>query len=119
MKDKTGRKLTSGEISVKINHRVETIFLELMNYALHIIGIIPSHHIRRFFYRSAGMKIGLGSSLHEGARFYNPVNIEIGDDTIIGEFVVLDCRAKLLIGNHVAIASEVMIYNCQHDINSE
>ena len=54
-----------------------------------------------------------------GARFYNPINITVGNDTIIGENVVLDGRAKLVIGNHVDFASEVMVYNAQHDVNEE
>ena len=53
-----------------------------------------------------------------GARFYHPSNITIGEDTIIGEGAVLDGRKKLTIGNHVDMASEVMIYNCQHDVQS-
>lgn len=118
MKDKTGKTLTSTELAVKVNNRINTVFLELINYTLHRIGHIPSHHIRRFFYRLAGMQIGQGSSIHEGARFYNPANIKIGEDSIIGEFTVLDGRDRLTIGNHVDIASEVMIYNAQHDINS-
>jgi maltose O-acetyltransferase len=52
------------------------------------------------------------------ARFYNPSNISIGTDTIIGEGVVLDGRDKLSIGNHVDIATDVMIYNAQHAIES-
>lgn len=83
------------------------------------VGFVPSHHIRRFFYRISGMKIGKGSAIHTGARFYNPSNITIGKDTIIGEGTVLDGRDSLSIGNHVDLASEVMIYNAQHDINSE
>lgn len=54
-----------------------------------------------------------------GTRFYNPVNISVGDDTIIGESAVLDGREKLTIGNHVDIASEVMIYNSEHNVNAE
>jgi len=46
-------------------------------------------------------------------------NISIGSDTIIGENVILDGREKIVIGNHVDFASEVMIYNSQHDINSD
>ena len=46
-------------------------------------------------------------------------NIKIGNDCIIGENVVLDGRDKLTIGHHVAIASEVMIYNSEHAIHSE
>lgn len=119
MKDKTGKELTNEQIAQKIVLRVETILLEFGVFVLHIVGFIPSHFIRRFFYRLAGMHIGAGSSLHMGIRFYNPGNIKIGNDTIIGEGTVLDGRALLKIGNHVDIASEVMIYNSQHDMSSE
>ena len=119
MKDKTGKTLSSSELAVKINNRFETIILELVNFTLHRVGLVPSHHIRRFFYRLSGMKIGKGSAIHEGARFYNPTKISIGEDTIIGEFAVLDGRAPLRIGNHVDIASEVMIYNSQHSMETE
>lgn len=52
------------------------------------------------------------------ASFYNPYNIKIGYDTIIGEWAVLDGRAPLLIGDHVDIASNVMIYNAEHNVHS-
>jgi maltose O-acetyltransferase len=52
-----------------------------------------------------------------GAVFYDAKNISIGKDTIIGENAVLDGRDKLTIGDHTDIASEVMIYNAEHDIN--
>jgi maltose O-acetyltransferase len=84
---------------------------------LHIIGYLPCHHTRRFFYRLSGMQIGDGSSIHTGLTLYYPLGIRIGRDTIIGERCVLDGRAPLTIGDHVDIASEVMIYNSQHDIN--
>ncbi|MFI5265705.1 MAG: acyltransferase [Candidatus Levyibacteriota bacterium] len=86
---------------------------------LRCVGHIPLHHVRRFLYRLEGMRIGHGSAIHMGAVFYNAGNIQVGKDTIIGENAVLDGRAKLVIGDHVDIASEVMIYNSQHNINSE
>ena len=103
----------------KVLRRINAIILELEAMKLHFVGCLPSHHIRRFFYRLAGVKIGKGSTIHMGARFYDPRNIEIGDDSIVGEDAVLDGREKLVIGNHVDIASEVMIYNCEHDVQSE
>lgn len=102
----------------KIVCRIKTILLEFEVFILHCVGIIPSHHFRRFFYRFSGVKIGRGSTIHTGARFYNPLNIEIGEDSIIGEGAVLDGRNKLKIGNHVDIATGVMIYNAEHDVNS-
>ncbi|MCS6956743.1 MAG: acyltransferase [Patescibacteria group bacterium] len=117
-KDKTGKKLTIKEFILKIFNRIKNIILEFEVFFLHIVGLIPSHHIRRFFYRLLGIKIGKGSTIHTGARFYDPRNIIIGEDSIVGENCVLDGRDKLIIGNHVDIASEVMIYNSEHDINS-
>ncbi len=86
---------------------------------LRCVGNVPFHHVRRFFYRIGGMRIGAGSAIHMGAVFYKVSNIKIGTDTIIGENAVFDGRDKLTIGNHVDIASEVMIYNAEHDINDE
>lgn len=103
----------------RIFRRIKTVFLEFEVFLLHIVGLIPSHYLRRLFYRLGGIKIGWGSTIHMGARFYNPWYIKIGRDSIIGEGIVLDGRDQLTIGNHVDIASEVMIYNSQHNIDSE
>ena len=103
----------------KIINRIGSIFLEFEVFLLHLIGGVPSHHLRRFFYRLAGIRIGRGSTIHTGARFYDPKNIIIGNDTIVGEGAVLDGREKLTIGDHVAVATEVMIYNSEHLIEDE
>ncbi len=102
----------------KILRRIGTILLEFEVFKLHLVGCVPSHHFRRLCYRLAGVKIGKGSTIHMHAVFYDPRNIRIGRDTIVGEGAVLDGRDKLIIGDHVDIASEVMIYNGQHDIQS-
>ncbi len=119
IKDKTGKRLTLKEIKEKILNRIKNIFLEFEVFFLHLVGLVPSHHFRRFFYRLAGVKIGKGSTIHMGCRFYDPRNIVIGNDSIIGEGAILDGREKLIIGNHVAVATNVMIFNSQHEINDE
>lgn len=103
----------------KIFNRIVTILLEFEVFLLNLVGYIPSHHFRRFFYRLGGMRIGRGSAIHTKAVFYNPWHIKIGEDSIVGEGAVLDGRDKLIIGSHVDIASEVMIYNGEHDIQDE
>lgn len=119
MNDKSGKELSTQEIKDKGITRVKTIASEFIILIIHIVGQIPSHHIRRAFYRLYGMEIGFGSTIHMGARFYNLGNITIGSDTIIGENAVLDGRDKITIGNHVALASEVMIYNAEHDVHDK
>ena len=82
------------------------------------IGYLPFHSIRTQI-QIFGIKIGKGSTIHMWANFFDPRNIVIGEDTIIGDHAFLDGRAKLTIGNHVDIASSVMIYNSEHNLNSQ
>ena len=103
----------------RVLRRIRTITTEFVVFILSLVGKVPSHILRRFVYRICGIKIGKGSAIHMGVRFYNPRNISIGEDSIIGEGTVLDGRGKLAIGNHVDITSEVMIYNCEHSINDD
>lgn len=118
IQDRNGRELSYQEVLQKSMGRVKSIFFELNIFFLHCVGYVPSHHVRRFFYRLSGMRIGK-STIHMGLKLYNPENIRIGNDTIIGEGALFDGRDMLHIGNHVAFASEVMIYNAEHDIHSE
>lgn len=119
MKDKNGNSLTMIQIVKKISDRISTIFLELWLFILHLVGYIPSHIIRKIFYILSGIKMDFfHSTIHCGANFFNPANISIGKDTIIGNNCFLDGRDKLIIGDHVGIASDVMIYNDEHNINS-
>jgi len=119
MKDRSGKKLTSGEIVGKIRVRTGAIGLDFGLMILRWVGYIPSHTIRKTIYRLAGIKIGSGSTIHMWAGFFQPKNITIGQGTIIGDQAFLDGRARLTIGNHVAIASSVLIYNSEHNVHSD
>lgn len=118
-KDKMGNSLSITEAIKKIINRFYNYWLDFEIMLLRWVGYIPFHHCRRFFYRLAGIKIGKGSSLHMGINFFQPKNISIGQDSVVGWRCFLDGRGKLKIGSHVSIASEVMIYNSQHDLDRE
>jgi len=110
--------MNTDAISVRVVRRIRTVWLEFVVFLLHVGGYVPFHLFRRLLYRLAGMKIGKGTSIHTGLHLYDPHNITIGNDTIIGEQAVLDGRDTLRIGDHVALATGVMIYNSQHDIQN-
>ena len=118
-KDRMGKKLTLGEALPKIIDRFKNYLLDFELMLLRWVGHFPFHHLRRLVYRLAGMKIGKGSTIHMGVNFFYPAGIEIGEDSIIGNHAFLDGRAPLKIGSHVDIASEVMIYNSEHDVHQE
>lgn len=117
-KDKNGRSLSGREFIRKALGRIFNIVLDFELMVLRWISHIPSHSFRKFIYVIAGVKIGKGSTIHMWGNFFDPSNIVIGKDTIIGDHVFLDGRAPLIIGDHVAIASSVMIYNSEHDLES-
>lgn len=118
-KDKEGHNLSNNQVFSKIYARILNYFIDFELMLIRWVGHIPSHYIRRFFYRLAGVKIGKGSTIHMWCNFFNPAGVVIGDDTIIGDNAFLDGRARLQIGNHTAISSQVLIYNSEHNINSE
>ncbi len=103
----------------KVVNRIFNIFLDFELMLLRWLGYVPSHTLRTLGYRLAGVKINRGAKIHMWANFFNPGGVEIGEDTIIGDHCFLDGRAKLKIGAHVAIASQVLIYNSKHDVHSE
>lgn len=103
----------------KALNRIKAICLEFELMLLRWVGHIPSHTARKFFYRLAGVRLGKGSVIHMWANFFNPKGVIIGEDTIIGDHCFLDGRGTLKIGNHTDIASQVLIYNSEHDLSAE
>jgi len=117
-RDKHGNKLSAKNALNKIIVRFYNYWLDAKLFLLHLISLhIPIYTIRKSIFKLAGVKIGSGSTIHMGCKFFQPKNVKIGEDTIIGDRAFLDGRDKLIIGNHVDIASEVMIYNSEHDLN--
>ncbi|KKS30984.1 MAG: Acetyltransferase [Candidatus Collierbacteria bacterium GW2011_GWB2_42_12] len=92
--DKDGNKLTTSKAVGKITNRFSSFFLDLWLLKLTCVGHVPFHGYRNFFYRLSGIKMGK-----------------------IGDHAFLDGRAKIKIGKQVDIASQVMIYNSEHDLS--
>lgn len=118
MLDKSGQSLTTAEIIRKIFNRLYSYLQDFGVMLLRLVGFIPFHCFRRFVYRLSGMQVSASSTIHMWANFFSVKNIKIGKDTIIGDHVFLDGRDQITIGDHVDIASQVLIYNSAHDIDS-
>lgn len=118
-KDRMGKGLSLTDAFRKGINRLFNYVLDFELLIVRIAGFIPFYFIRKLVYLAAGVKIGARSHIHMGAQFFYPAGVEIGEGTIIGQNAFLDGRDRLVIGDHVDIASEVMIYNSEHDINAE
>jgi acetyltransferase-like isoleucine patch superfamily enzyme len=117
--DKHGNPITLTVAFRKAIIRVFNWWYDFQLYLLHGVSChVPFWGIRKIFFRMSGVKIGGGSVLHMGCKFFDPKGVTVGEDTIIGQGAFLDGRERLVIGSHVDVASEVMIYNSEHELNS-
>ena len=91
------------------------IQLLFLNY---FICNIPSWYIRRFLYKTLGMKIGKGSRINMKCTVLNPKGITIGDRTIINEYCYLDGRGGLTIGDDSSISVYSMLITGSHSKSS-
>lgn len=118
--DKHGRVLSPQTAAKKVTNRFYNWWLDLKLYIVHGFSErMPFFSIRKLVFQIAGIKIDRGATIHMGVRFFEPRGIRIGEDSKIGLRSFLDGRAPLEIGKHVDIASEVMIYNSEHDLEAE
>ena len=117
--DKHGKRLPISRAFSKAGSRFLNYYWDFKLFLLHGISLhIPIWPLRKLFMSLAGVKIGKGTTIHMGAKFFEPKGVSVGEDTIVGDRAFLDGRDRLVIGNHVDIASEVMIYNSEHDLNA-
>lgn len=100
------------------------LWLDLVAYvANHIVGHIPIHAFRLWFYRTfLGWEIGADSSIHERLRLFtfSRGGVTIGSTTIIGaDFQVIGAGigGKLIIGDNVNIAMQVLVALGGHELD--
>lgn len=74
--------------------------------------------IRRFYLRVFGIRIGRGSCIHRGCRFFHIGNFCIGEMSVVNWGCFIDNRRGIKIGNNVGVAHGVKIYTAGHNINS-
>lgn len=84
-------------------------------YMLYQVGLIPSHHVRRFVYRALGAEIGKNVVFHFKTEIRGIHRLKVGAGTIIGDNALLAAQRGLTIGENVNISSNVSIYSGAHD----
>ena len=74
--------------------------------------------LRKWYLRCFGIKIGNGSSIHRGCKFFHVGKFKIGNHSVINFGCYLDNRRGITIGNNVGIAHNTKIYTLGHNIES-
>ena len=93
-----------------------SLLLYICNY---VIAKIPSHIVRKSFYRVfMNLEIGFGSFIFMCFWLDTRGNLKIGNNSIINQKCRLDNRGNITIGNNVSISSEVCILTADHDLKT-
>ncbi len=82
------------------------------------INKVPFHWVRLTWLRIGGAKIGEGSTIWRNTEVLGVNNLVIGKDSVIAWHCQIDARAGLRIGDHVAVASHVLIIAGSHDLTA-
>lgn len=95
--------------------RLKTFFRDFIYIFLnYFIAYIPVWHIRKPLYRLFGMKIKKGSRINMRCIIMSPWNIEIGQNTMVNEYSILDGRGGLTIADSCSVSMRSIIYTGSH-----
>jgi acetyltransferase-like isoleucine patch superfamily enzyme len=84
-----------------------------------IVGHVPSHALRKFFYRSVmHFEIGEKSYIFCGAHFDNRGEFRMGSHSTVNQECRLDNRGGITIGENVSVSAQVCILTAEHDAHS-
>lgn len=80
-------------------------------------NLVPNP-LRKWYLRMFGVRIGNGSCVHRGCKFFHVGNLTIGRNSVVNFGCNLDNRRGITIGDNVGLAHNVKVYTLGHDIDS-
>lgn len=95
----------------KIRAAGRDLLYVFLNY---FVNYIPCWSIRKLCYLCMGMKIGHGTRICMKCIIVSPWNIQIGNNTMINEYVLLDGRGTLKIGDSCSLSMWSIVYTASH-----
>jgi acetyltransferase-like isoleucine patch superfamily enzyme len=100
-------------------HRLRYAPLEegLCFLGVFVTAHLPSHALRRFLYRRAGLRLAQRTVIHKGLEVRGVKSISLGTGTVVGFDCILDGRGPggITTGENVNLSSEVAIWTGKHD----
>lgn len=100
---------------------VKSFFLQckfLIVEWLNLTYVMIPNPIRKWYLRCFGIKVGVGSSIHRGCKFFHIGKLCIGHNSVVNFGCYLDNRRGITIGNNVGIAHNAKICTLGHNLDS-
>lgn len=103
------RKYTSQELAARLLWSVGRLVFRLIPR--------PMFGARRWMLRRFGAKVGKNVHVYPSATIYFPWNLEIGDDSAIGEHALIYNLGKVSIGQRSTVSQRAHLCGGSHDIH--
>lgn len=100
-----------------MNKVAKCIYYAIVLFGNVAVNKIPSRHVRKYFYRALGSKIGKGTVICRRADILYPNGLDLDENVAIGWFVHLDARAGIKVGHNCNISSYSKLITGSHDID--
>lgn len=96
---------------------IKSIYYATVLFGNVIINKIPSRHLRKWFYRLLGAKIGKNTVICRRADILFPKGLHLANNIAVGWFVDLDARGGIFINHDTNISSHTKFITGSHDVD--
>lgn len=101
--------------SFSFQDRVRRLFWGIVQQGLFRFIPRPLHELRSAILRMFGARIGRKVHVYPGVRIWAPWNLEIGDESGVGDGAVLYSQGKITIGRRAVISQGTHLCGGTHD----
>jgi putative colanic acid biosynthesis acetyltransferase WcaF len=106
---------THSGASFSLSNRLMRLVWGLVYVFLFRFSPRPCHAWRAFLLRLFGAKIGKGVHIYPAVQIWAPWNLEVGDETGVGNGAILYTQGKIILGKRVVISQGVHLCSGSHD----
>lgn len=93
--------------------------IRLIFKIFNVVSNIIYPKISYFYWKGNGVKLGKNSKIMKKTIIHSPSKLEIGKNSIIGEFINIWAGGEIKIGDNVLIATHSLLISETHDKNAE
>lgn len=105
--------------SYSLRNRLARMLWNFVQASLFRFSPRPFHSWRNFLLRLFGAKVGYGAHIYPKVNIWAPWNLEIGDETGVGDGATLYSQGRISIGNRAVISQGAHLCAGTHDYENE
>ncbi len=104
-------------INQQMSKPIKYIYYPVVLFGNVFVNKIPSRHLRKWFYKILGAKIGKNTVIYRRTDVLFPKGLELANNIAVGWFADLDARGGITVGDNTNISSHAKLITGSHNID--